>query len=188
MKNIFLTLAAVTLLVLSGCTATVSRSQNLKDAEAKMVAAYEAHAANTEAAFQAADQGLLQAQTNYATELHNERISDIQHAVAADPTKAADGIAAAANANATLQAQIAAQNNAQNNLRAVVQNSKTVNLVQVARPLDAVIRKADNVPTFNAVQATQSISTTVQALIPPPTPVTTPGVKNQPQPKAQVLP
>lgn len=161
---------ALTLLV-AVCCFLATGCQNLKDAEAKMVAGYEAHAANTEAAFQAADAGLLQAQVNYATELHNERITDIQRAVAADPSKAADGIAAAASANATLQAQIATQNNTQNNLRAMVQNSKTVNVVQIARPLDAVIRKADNVPAFNAVQAAQSIGTTVQALIPPPTPI-----------------
>lgn len=184
-------LGVALLLVLSGCTATVSRSQNLKDAEAKMTAAYEAHAANAEAAFQAADAGLLQAQTNFATELHNERITDIQRSVAADPAKAADGIAAAANANAVLQAQIAAQNAAQNNLRNMVANSKTVNVVQIARPLDAVIRKADNVPTFNAVTATQSIASTVQALIPAPTPITETATPRKaaavPQPKVEVL-
>lgn len=185
-------LGVVMLLALSGCTATFTRSQNLKDAEAKMTAAYEAHAANAEAAFQAADAGLLQAQTNYATELHNERITDIQRVIAADPTKAADGIAAAANANTLLQAQIAAQNAVQNNLRSMVANSKAVNVVQIARPLDAVIRKADNVPTFNAVTATQSIASTVQALIPAPTPITENTTPRKPAavplPKASVLP
>lgn len=163
---------------LSGCTAG-KRPQSLMDAEAKMVARYEADHANQAATNSGYDAALLQAQTNYFTELHNERIRDIQNGVAADPTKAADGIAAAAAANTTLMNQIAAQQAAQAGIRNIVTQSTATNIVQ-ARQLDAAIRNYDNTAPFSAAAAAQSVATTVQSLIPPPTPISTaptPAVK-----------
>lgn len=180
-------LLVMCLVGLSGC-AVGSRPQSLVDAESKMVTRYEADHANLKAVANAYDQALLQAQANFATELHNERIAQIQGVVAAKPELAADGIAAAANANLTLNSQIAAQQAAQNNIRAIVSQSEATNIVQ-ARQLDAAIRKYDNTAPFNATAAAQSAATTIKALVTTPTPIqpTAPALKAK-SPPAQTPP
>lgn len=165
-------------LALTGCTAG-KRPQSLVDAENKEHARYEADHANQNATNSAYDAALLQSQTNYFTELHNERIRDIQNGVAADPTKAADGIAAAAAANTTLMNQIAAQQAAQAAIRNIVTQSTATNIVQ-ARQLHDAIQNYDNTAPFSAAAAATSVANTVQSLIPAPTPISTaptPAVK-----------